>query len=103
MHNPRPKRRLRVSPAQAKDIQNLARVSETIHERNVMLEAMFAKLNRIWQAGVEDRGVAEDGTVLYRRIMLLQSIRGEGEEYPDVRVVIDQMPEPGTPDAGVVQ
>lgn len=111
MHNPRPKLRRRVTEKQAKDIQNLAKVSEDIHSRNQMLEALFRKLNRIWANGIEDEGRAEDGTKMYRRTALLMSIRGEGEEYPDVIVVLDQMPDPGCsghmlpnqPDASVVQ
>lgn len=101
--NSRPKLRRRVSEQQAKDIQNLAKVSEDIHSRNVMLEALFKKLDRIWASGVEDAGVAEDGTKLYRRTALLMSIRGEGEEYPNVIVVLDQMPEPNQPDESVIQ
>lgn len=90
----RPKLRRRLSEAQARDVQHLAKASQVILAENVDHKALIAKLQSIWEAGDVESGVGEDGTIMKRRIAVLVAVVKEDEDFPDVRTLIADMPEP---------
>jgi hypothetical protein len=58
--------------------------------------ALLDKLDAIWLAGEEEAGEAEDGTLLYRRLAVLQAVRTADGAYPSIRQLIADTPELST-------
>ena len=101
--NKPPKLRRRVTESQARDIQALALVSQELHARNLALESFVEKLGRLWGAGIEESGEAEDGTKMKHRALVIAAIWEASDPVPGIVDAVVGMPEPSAVDSSVVQ
>lgn len=91
---PKKSRRLRVTPKQAENIDQLKLAALAVIEENKLLQAdrlLLDKLEAFWKNGHEDMGTDEMGTVHFRRVLILAAIRTGDTQYPDVRSLIRDM------------